>query len=186
MLSPEARRKLLEVTRRAVEAAVRGECPTPIELDDPELQGKQGAFVTLKTHGRLRGCIGHFTSDDPLWKTVQDVAVLSATQDPRFWGMRLQPREFEELEIEISVLSPLQKIAKPLDIKLGEHGIYVRRGGRVGCFLPQVATETGWSKEEFLSKCCAGKAGLAPDAWKDPKTEVLVFTAEIISKGEQQ
>ena len=180
MLADKARAKLLEIARQAVAAAIEGRTVPSLQTDDPELQGKQGAFVTLKTQGRLRGCIGHFISEDPLWKTVRDVAVLSATEDPRFWGMGLQPEEMAELEIEISVLSPLERIENPLDIELGKHGIYVRRGGRSGCFLPQVATETGWSKEEFLSHCCAGKAGLPPDSWRDPKTEVLVFTAEII------
>jgi len=180
MLSEEARTRLLAIARQSVEAAIR-RLPAPsAEVDDPELQGKQGAFVTLKTHGKLRGCIGHFVSDEPLWKTVRQVAVSSATEDPRFYGMRLRAEDLADLDIEISVLSPLERIEDPLDIELGKHGIYIRRGRRAGCFLPQVATETGWSKEEFLSNCCAGKAGMRADAWKDPDTEVLVFTAEII------
>ena len=181
MLSEQSRLKLLDIARRTVEAVVKKQPLPAFQADDPELQGQQGAFVTLKTAGHLRGCIGHFTSEKPLWQTVQEVAVLSAAEDPRFWGMRLRPEELAEMEIEISVLSPLQKIDNPLNIELGKHGIYIRRGGRTGCFLPQVATETGWSKEEFLSNCCAHKAGLPPDAWKDPATEVLVFTAEIVS-----
>jgi len=152
------------------------------DVKHPELQGKQGAFVTLKTDGKLRGCIGRFVSDAPLWQTVRAMAVAAATEDPRFVGMRIRPSELPRLKIEVSVLSPLQRIENPLDIELGKHGIYIRRGMRSGCFLPQVATETGWSKEEFLSHCCAGKAGLHPDAWKDPDTEVLVFTAQIIEE----
>jgi len=83
----------------------------------------------------------------------------------------------------VSVLSELQPIEDPLDIELGVHGIYIARGGLSGCFLPEVATETGWSKEEFLSRCCGGKAGLAPDAWKDPQTKVYVFTSEKFADG---
>ena len=184
-LPPRARHNLLKVARLAVEDAVKRRRPPSIKLTDPELQEKQGAFVTLRMHGHLRGCIGHFTSDEPLWKTVQDVAVLSATQDPRFMDMRLRPEDLKHLQVEISVLSPLRKIDNPLDIELGKHGIYIRRGAHSGCFLPQVAAETGWSKEEFLSYCCASKAGLPADAWKDPNTEVLAFTAEIVSEGEQ-
>jgi len=182
MLSEEAQRKLIELARQAVEAVVRGEEVPRDEVKHPELQGKQGAFVTLKTDGKLRGCIGRFVSDAPLWQTVRAMAVAAATEDPRFVGMRIRPSELPRLKIEVSVLSPLQRIENPLDIELGKHGIYIRRGMRSGCFLPQVATETGWSKEEFLSHCCAGKAGLPPDAWKDPDTEVFVFTAQVIEE----
>jgi uncharacterized protein len=77
------------------------------------------------------------------------------------------------------VLSPLERTTDPLSLRLGVDGIYIRRGYAAGCFLPQVATETGWTTEEFLSQCCSHKAGLPPDAWKDPKTEVYLFTAEV-------
>ena len=180
MLSQQAREELLTIARRTVEAAVRGEGPPRFDVKDPELLVKQGAFVTLKTGGQLRGCIGRFTSDLPLWDTVRGMAISSALEDSRFVGNRLRPGELDGLHVEVSVLSPLERTNDPLGIELGKHGIYIRRGNRSGCFLPQVATETGWSTEEFLSHCCAGKAGLPPNAWKDPKTEVLTFTAEII------
>ncbi|MFW5915583.1 MAG: AMMECR1 domain-containing protein [Planctomycetota bacterium] len=83
----------------------------------------------------------------------------------------------------MSVLSPLEKTGDPMELELGTHGIYVQKGRRTGCFLPQVATETGWSKEEFLQRCCSGKAGLSPDAWKDPDTDVYLFTAEVIGEN---
>jgi len=185
MLSAQARKKLLQIARETVDAAIRGKPIPKAPIDDPELQGHSGAFVTLKTHDQLRGCIGRFVADQALWKTVREMAVASSTEDPRFWGNRLRPDEMKVLEIEISVLSPLQKIASPLDIELGKHGIYIRRGQRSGCFLPQVATETGWSKVEFLSHCCEGKAGLPADAWKDPKTDVFIFTAEIINEKDE-
>jgi AmmeMemoRadiSam system protein A len=183
MLSEAARKTLLSIARSAVGAAVEGRGAEPPPCDDPELCRRQGAFVTLKTRGRLRGCIGQFIAEQPLHRVVHQMAIAAATEDPRFFGMRLSPQEMDVLEIEISVLSPLRRVTDPLaEIELGTHGIYIKRGYRGGCFLPQVATETGWSKEEFLCECCAGKAGLPPYAWKDPQTEVLVFTAEILNE----
>ena len=183
MLSENARNLLLSLARRAVEAAVR-DTPLPaFQVEDPELSAPQGAFVTLRTDGDLRGCIGRFIAQEPLWQVVRDMALASAREDPRFFGMQLQPEDLPRLRIEISVLSPLRRIADPMaEVELGTHGIYIKRGFSAGCFLPQVATETGWTKEEFLRHCCAGKAGLPPDAWKDPRTEVYVFTAEIIEE----
>ncbi len=183
MLSENARQTLVRIARSTVEAVVRGQRAPALDVQDPELAGHQGAFVTLKTHGHLRGCIGRFVADKPLWRIVQEMALASAREDPRFFGMQLVPAELQDLDIEISVLSPLRRIADPMkEVEMGTHGIYIRRGFSGGCFLPQVATETGWSKEEFLSQCCAGKAGLSPDAWKDPATEVYVFTAEILEE----
>ncbi|MBN2582097.1 MAG: AmmeMemoRadiSam system protein A [Planctomycetes bacterium] len=182
MLSHEQRQALMRIARQSVEAAVGGQRPQRVTMDDPQLAEHCGAFVTFKTRGRLRGCIGQFIADRPLYEVVQKMAIAAATEDPRFLDDRIQPGEVAALEIEISVLSPLKRTSDPLSLELGKHGIYVRKGYRAGCFLPQVATETGWSKEEFLSQCCGGKAGLAPDAWRDPATEVYLFTAEIIEE----
>lgn len=183
MLSENARSTLLTIARQTVEAVVRGEPVPQFDVDDPELAGEQGAFVTLKTNGKLRGCIGCFVAHDPLWRVVQQKAIDSTTNDPRFLGMQLRPEELPGLDIEISVLSPLRRIRDPLkEVELGTHGIYISDGWRAGCFLPQVATETGWSKVDFLRHCCAGKAGLPQDAWKDPRVQVSVFTAEILSE----
>ncbi|HPD45807.1 MAG TPA: AmmeMemoRadiSam system protein A [Anaerohalosphaeraceae bacterium] len=172
------KRILLKTAKDAVTAAVNRQQPPPVHSDDPALTQKQGCFVTLKNAGRLRGCIGFFTSDKPLIRLVADMAVAAATQDPRFRGDRITPAELPRLNIEVSVLSPLKKTNDPLSLRLGIDGIYIVRGYQSGCFLPQVAEETGWSKEEFLSYCCAHKAGLHPDAWKDPDTEVYLFTAD--------
>jgi AmmeMemoRadiSam system protein A len=181
MLSDSARKTLLTVARRTVEAAVRKEQPPAFDVRDPELGSPQGAFVTLRTGGDLRGCIGRFIADKPLWQVVREMAVAAATEDPRFFGMPLRPGDLPALGVEISVLSPLRRIQDPAtEFELGKHGVYVKRDLAAGCFLPQVAEETGWTKEEFLDHCCAGKAGLPPDAWKDPRTEVYVFTAEIL------
>jgi AmmeMemoRadiSam system protein A len=133
----------------------------------------------LKARGNLRGCIGQFTSDRPLVELVVEMAEASASKDPRFFGHPLTAKDLRDLDIEISVLSPLERTDNPLGLRLGVDGIYIKRGHASGCFLPQVATETGWTTEEFLSYCCSHKAGLAPDAWKDPKTEIYLFTAEV-------
>jgi AmmeMemoRadiSam system protein A len=184
MLTGDQRRALLEIARQSVHAAIRGAGRTQLvdAPEDPALGQPRGAFVTLKTAGRLRGCIGQFTADGPLWQTIARMARAAAVEDPRFIHERLRSEELDRLDIEISVLSPLQRTDDPLSLELGTHGIYVRNGPWAGCFLPQVATETGWSKEEFLTHCCAGKAGLRPDAWRDPATEVYLFTAEIIEE----
>ena len=179
-----SRGELLQIARKAVEAAVRKQPPPEIKCDNPDLQVQRGVFVTIKKHGDLRGCLGTFQSDKPLWLEVRDMARSSATEDYRFLGNQVSPAEFGDVDIEISVLSPLKRTTDPLSITLGVHGIYIKKGGRVGVFLPQVATETGWSKEEFLSYCASHKAGLPPDAWKKPDTEVYTFTADVFGEKE--
>jgi AmmeMemoRadiSam system protein A len=114
-----------------------------------------------------------------LIELVVEMAKASATGDPRFFSDPIRPEELGQLDVEISVLSPLKRTDDPLSLRLGIDGIYIKLGSASGCFLPQVATETDWSKEEFLSYCCAHKAGLPADAWKDPNTEVYLFTADI-------
>ena len=172
---------LLSIARESIKSAIT-DTPneqTHIEIISPELKEKIGAFVTLRTHGKLRGCIGRMVSDIPLYKLVSEMAVSAAKEDPRF--SQIKPSDLESLEIDISALSPLQMIDNPLDFELGRHGIYIKKGSSNGCFLPQVATETGWTKEEFLSKCCSMKADLSPDAWKKRGIDVYIFTSEIIS-----
>ncbi len=172
---------LLAAARGAVEAVVKGEPVPRCEDNAAILDEKRGCFVTLKTGGRLRGCIGRFEATRPLRELIPQMAIAAAREDPRFVRDRLTRDELEDVTVEISVLSPLRKTDDPLSIELGVHGIYIKKGFASGCFLPQVATETGWSKEEFLSNCASHKAGLAPDAWKDPDTEVLLFTADVFS-----
>jgi uncharacterized protein len=170
---------LLKVARDTVKAVITGGAMPKPQSSDPELNAHCGCFVTLKNGEQLRGCIGQFTSDGPLIELVVEMAKASATSDPRFFSDPITADELEQLDVEISVLSPLQKTDDPLSLRLGVDGIYIKRGCASGCFLPQVATETGWSKKEFLSYCCAHKAGLPADAWKDPETEVYLFTAEV-------
>ncbi len=181
-MDEEDKKVLLAIARESIKSAIT-DTPndqTPIEIISPELKEKSGAFVTLRTHGKLRGCIGRMVSDTPLYKLVSEMAVSAAKEDPRF--SQIKPSDLEGLEIDISALSPLQKVDDPLDLELGRHGIYIKKGSSSGCFLPQVATETGWTKEEFLSKCCSMKAGLSSDAWRKKDTDVYIFTSEIISE----
>jgi AmmeMemoRadiSam system protein A len=179
LMNDEQKKMLLKVARDSVEAVIRRQKIAKPESDDPELNATCGCFVTLKNHDRLRGCIGQFISDKPLIESIAEMAKASATGDPRFFSDPITADELGKLDVEISVLSPLKRTDDPLSLKLGVDGIYIKKGRASGCFLPQVATETGWSKEEFLSYCCAHKAGLAADAWKDPQTEVYLFTAEV-------
>jgi AmmeMemoRadiSam system protein A len=179
IMNDEQKQTLLKVACDTVEAVIRQQKTTKSESDDPELNAPCGCFVTLKNRDRLRGCIGQFISDKPLIELVAEMAKASATGDPRFLADPITARELEKLDVEISVLSPLKRTDDSLSLRLGVDGIYIKKGRASGCFLPQVAPETGWTKEEFLSNCCAHKAGLAPDAWKDPETEVYLFTAEV-------
>ncbi len=178
-MDDKQKQTLLKVARDTVEAVIKGEPIENPQSDDPELNSPCGCFVTLKNHGRLRGCIGRFISESPLIELVAEMAKSSATGDPRFFADPISAGELDQLDVEISVLSPLQRTDEPLSLRLGVDGIYIKKGRTSGCFLPQVATETGWSKEKFLSYCCAHKAGLAADAWRDPETEVYLFTAEV-------
>jgi AmmeMemoRadiSam system protein B/AmmeMemoRadiSam system protein A len=177
------RKKLLSVARVSIDAVLRRRPLPDFKLTESSLSGHQGAFVTLHRDGQLRGCIGRFTADEPLYKVVSQMAVAAATQDTRFPPVTLP--ELDKVEIEISVLSPLRKMGDVSELELGKHGIYVMKGPRGGCYLPQVADETGWSKEEFLRHCCLEKAGLESDAWKKD-ADVYLFTAEVFSEGEVQ
>ena len=172
---------LLSLARESVTAAISGKKHI-VDQQDEFPKEKRGCFVTLKTHSKLRGCLGFFVSDEPLYKTVVRLAADAATSDPRFYDNRLSLDELADLEIEISVLSELTKTDDPLSLRLGVDGIYIKSGFSSGCFLPQVATEANWDAQEFLSYCCSHKANLAPDAWRDPSVEVFLFTAEIFSE----
>jgi AmmeMemoRadiSam system protein A len=136
---------------------------------------KAGAFVTLKKNAELRGCIGHFDADNALYRTVQQMAVAAATQDYRF--STVTPDELKSIVIEISVLTPMRKILSISEIQMGRDGIYIKKGNKSGTFLPQVATETGWSLDEFLGHCARDKAGIGWDGWKDKDVEIYTYQA---------
>ena len=172
---------LLKVVRDSVTAAVNNWTAAVPVSDENALKVKCGCFVTLKNAGRLRGCIGQFTSSKPLIELTSEMAIAAATNDPRFLADPITVEEIDNLEFEISVLSPLEKSDDPSSLRLGIDGIYIVQGHKSGCFLPQVATEAGWTEKQFLSYCCVQKAGLDADAWRDPQTVVYLFTAECFS-----
>jgi AmmeMemoRadiSam system protein B/AmmeMemoRadiSam system protein A len=182
LLNVQQKQRLLEIARDAIETYLQTGKKLPIKDTDSTLNQKMGAFVTLNQHKELRGCIGNLVGNQPLYLTVRDMAIAAAMEDPRFPALTAQ--EFKSVEVEISVLSPLVRIFSAEKIELGKHGVLVRKGYQSGVFLPQVATETGWSKEEFLNNLCAHKAGLPADAWKDKDTELYVFTADVFSEKE--
>jgi MEMO1 family protein len=173
---------LLKIARNTIEKYIY---ERRIPDDDPSiysemLKTRAGAFVTLKESGELRGCIGRFSADIPLYQLIRQMAVASSTEDSRFEPVTA--REIDQLEIEISVLSPMRKISSPKEIIPGKHGIYMKKGYASGTFLPQVATETGWNTEEFLGHCARDKAGIGWDGWKD--AELFIYEACVFSEAE--
>ena len=183
MLSDEQRGKLLKIARDTIKIYLQTGKILEIKENDPILNKEMGAFVTLHKKGELRGCIGNIIGNGPLYLTVRDMAIQSATDDPRFPKVTLD--ELDEIDIEISALSELEKVTDTDKIEMGTHGVLIRKGFSSGVFLPQVATETGWSKEEFMRNLCAHKAGLLPDAWKTGEADIYIFTAEVFGeKGE--
>ncbi len=184
LLNSSQRKRLLRIARESITSFVRDGKRKSFTDADPVLNAPMGAFVTLHERGELRGCIGNIIARGPLYKAVAEMAIEAATADPRF--KVLSPDEIDKVDLEISVLSPLKKVSSVDEIKIPGHGVLVRRGFASGVYLPQVAAETGWSKEEFLTSLCAHKAGLKPDAWKDPSTEIYIFSAEVFGeKGGQ-
>lgn len=181
-MSRELRVRLLEFARTCVEREVRSTAgratPLPVPPASSEI-GTGGVFVTLRTKGRLRGCIGTFSIQDSLEATLRDIAV-SATHDTRFLQHPLGTEELDEMSLEVSLLSEPVRTSNPASLEVGRDGVLIRRDGKTGCFLPQVATERGWDAETFLSQCCTLKAALPADAWQDPETDVYVFEAEVL------
>ncbi len=180
MLNAEQRARLLSVARQAIEAAVAGEAAADTQTDDPQLAKVQGAFVTLKEQGQLRGCIGHIEGHFPLIETVHEMAVSAALQDPRFPPVR--PEEIADLSIEISVMSPIMKVSDIEEIQVGRDGLIISAGPHRGLLLPQVPVEWDWDREEFLCHTCL-KAGLPGDAWQRGDVTIERFEAEVF--GEQ-
>jgi hypothetical protein len=176
-LSIEERSQLIALARSAVEAAVRGgPLPAPKDVRGV-LDQSRGCFVTLTTGGRLRGCIGTFQPSGRLAEVLPQIAA-AATQDSRFVWDPVTAGELPRLDIEVSILSPLEPMKRLEDLQIGTHGVYVVHGRRSGCFLPEVATDQGWDASRFLDECCAGKAGLPPRAWQQPDAKVYLFTSE--------
>ena len=178
-LSHDEKLTLLEVARDTLECCAKGKKP---ELDSEEytlsqtLKEKRGVFVTLNKNGHLRGCIGHILPSEQLFNAVIDNTINSSMNDGRF--KPVSEDELSDIEIDISVLSPIKKISGAEKFIIGKHGILIHLEGMRAVFLPQVATEQGWDREETLAHLC-NKAGLPSYAWKDEEMEFFVFTAEV-------
>lgn len=182
-LSVAEKQTLLSIARASIKGKFAGKAESAAwdgaTLSD-KLKAGGGAFVTLHKNGRLRGCIGHFGEDTPVYRMVAKMARAAAFEDPRFPELRAS--EMDETDIEISVLSPLKKIASADEFHYGTEGIYIVKGWNSGTFLPQVAVETGWSKEEFLGHCSRDKAGLGWDGWKS--AELYTYEAEVFGEND--
>lgn len=175
-LSEEEKKTLKELAYNTIKAKLEGKPLPTIQNPKGKLLERRGAFVTIHKNGQLRGCIGYVEGLRPLWETVRDMAIQAAFHDPRF--PPLSAAELPFIDIEISVLTPLERLKDISDIEIGKHGLVVRRGFYSGLLLPQVAAEYGWSRETFLEWTCR-KAGLPPDAWKSNDTEIYIFSADV-------
>ncbi len=175
-LTEEEKKTLHHIARTVIENKARGKAVPEFRVDSPVLKENRGAFVTINKRGQLRGCIGYIEGRGPLHKTVQEMAEAAAFRDPRFSPVK--EGELLELDIEISVLTPLKRITDINEIEVGKHGIYIKKGRFSGLLLPQVATEYGWDRKTFLEHTCQ-KAGLPTSAWKDKDTEISIFSADI-------
>ena len=183
LLTGAEQRELLRIARTTLDSTVRkGKVPEFSALTG-RLKEYRGVFVTLKEHGDLRGCIGYIEGIKPLFEAVRDMAIAASTEDYRF--APVDAKELKDIDVEVTVLTPMQRCPDPAKtIVLGKHGIVVKKGGRQGVFLPQVATETGWDVDTYLSQCCSQKAGLAPDAWKKGDCEVYTFCGQVFGERE--
>ena len=184
VLSDSDKQSLLQIARNTIITYLQTKRITKLDITtfDLALRNKAGAFITLKKHNELRGCIGHFETDKPLCEMVQEMAIAASTQDYRFPEVKVN--ELVDIDIEISVLTPMQRIKDPGAIRLGIDGVYIRKGNRSGTFLPQVATDTGWNLEDFLGHCASDKAGIGWYGWKDKDAEIYVYQALIFGEKE--
>ncbi len=170
---------LLHIAKTTVECCVKNLATPDFNIASEILREMRGAFVTLHSQGELRGCIGHIIAAKPLYLTIMEVAEAAALRDPRFPPVR--PDELPALSFEISVLSPLRPIKDIQEIQVGTHGLLVKNNFYRGLLLPQVATEAGWNREQFLAHTCR-KAGLPQNAWKNPETTIEVFSAFVFGE----
>lgn len=169
---PADQQALLRYAHLCVNAVVRDASLPAMEVPSPALAASGAAFVTLRVSSELRGCVGHIQAAQALWESVRDMASAAATRDHRFEPIR----PGEEIVIDISVLSPMF-VLRAEDVRIGTHGLYVKRGLQTGLLLPHVAVEAGWTPSRFLEQTCK-KAGLPLDAWADPAVQLFGFTTE--------
>lgn len=177
-LSEHDQQRLLALARRALEARVRRE-PPPRPEREGALEWPRGAFVTIRCHGDLRGCLGRIETEAPLADTIAHLAASVSDSDPRFDPV--SALELDEIDLEISVLTPQREIHAIAEIEIGRHGLIVEQGARRGLLLPQVATEYGWDAPTFVSHACL-KAALPADAWCHG-ARMLVFEAQVFGES---
>lgn len=178
LLTKKERRDLLKIARDTIVEYVTNRRVPAVSSASPGLNLHSGCFVTVKQRGELRGCIGNFVSEQPLYQLVQEMAVSAATRDPRFYPMKAD--DLADFTLDISVLSPLKKAASVEEIRVGVHGIYIIKGTYRGVLLPQVATEYHWNREQFLQHTCI-KAGLPQDAWQG-ECDIYIFSAQVFGE----
>jgi AmmeMemoRadiSam system protein A len=180
LLSEASGQALVKASREALERAIgKRDLPAATRLESyPELSRTTGAFVTLTKRGQLRGCVGRIETNEPLSKTVPMVAVEAALKDGRFPPVTAQ--ELGELHVEVSVLTKPVKLKSLEELVPGRDGVVLEHQGRSGVFLPQVWTDTGWTRVEFLRQLASQKAGLPPDAWQ--QTALYVFQDQIFEE----
>ena len=181
-LAKQEKQMLLQIARQSIESYLENKKIPEFKDVLPALKQPQGAFVTLTRNHQLRGCIGRIIEEkQSLYQVVSQMAVSAAVDDNRFSPVSL--KEMKDIDIEISVLSPVKKIKNPIqEIEIGKHGVIVQQGLNSGVFLPQVATENNWGLEEFMGQLCQQKAGLSWDAWKGDDIDIYVFSAEVFSE----
>jgi AmmeMemoRadiSam system protein A len=177
-LSTENKKLLLEIAREAIVSSIENSSIPRVEPSGPDLQEKRGCFACIKVDGKLRGCIGNFISDKPLYQLVQEMAISAATHDPRFYPMKKE--DLAHFKLELSVLTPLRKIASIEEIEVGVHGLYIEKNYSRGVLLPQVAVEYGWDRGTFLNQTSI-KAGMKPDDWKEG-ADIYVFSADVFTE----
>lgn len=180
-LTPEEKENLLKLARASIEKRLLGETKIEVKTDFPIFNEKRAAFVTLHIHGNLRGCIGQIIATNKLVDTIREMAVSAAFGDPRFPA--LTKKEYSEIDVEISVLTPIQEIESWKEVKIGVHGIIISKGYYKGLLLPQVATEYGWDSETFISHGCM-KAGLPRDEYKRG-IKLEIFAANVFGEKER-
>jgi AmmeMemoRadiSam system protein A len=179
VLTETDKKTLIDIVKKTIECKLTDKKTPEFHIDSGILKEKKGAFVTLKKNENLRGCIGYIEAIKPLYKTVAEMAIAAAFNDPRF--PPLNPDELRDVTLEISVLSPLKIINDIREIEVGIHGLYITKGFHSGLLLPQVATEYKWDRLTFLEETCH-KAGLHPNAWKDKDTKIYIFSADVFKE----
>lgn len=181
-LSLKEKQTLLKIARQSIENGFKNKKNLNFGELTEKLKQPQGAFVTLNKNGELRGCMGRIIEEkEPLYQVVAEMAKTAAFEDPRFHPVI--EKEMKEIEIEISVLSPLRKVKDPFkEIEIGKHGVIVQKGFYSGVFLPRVATENNWDLGTFMGELCEHKAGLAREEWKRPGIDIYIFSAEVFSE----